>query len=232
MIREMIGQPRDYSQMLQRIFGASLIAGILCTFSLGWISPDVNKFLNLSAEEWDFGPFKLPVLAALVPLVASIIARIITLHDLVSDLFHIRERFDVSHILEPLASGVGVSVDAKIRNKFKARRHALMRDTFYRYAPDADNAKINPQLVVTALDRWGWFWSMVEPSIIVLIAAVLAWLVVGFRASLVYFVVALALNLAALCYWPSCVRAARYEVEAILQNANRQEVIHEAFNEI
>ncbi|MEA3225687.1 MAG: hypothetical protein U9Q07_07015 [Planctomycetota bacterium] len=218
--------------MLKRIFWASVIAGIFCTISLGWISPDVNKFLNLSAEKWDFGPFKLPVLAALVPLAASMIARIITLHDLVSDIFHIREHFDVEHILKPLASGVGVSVDAKIRNKFKVNRHALMRDTFYRYAPDADNTKINPQLVVTALDRWGWFWSMVEPSIIVLIAGVVAWLVVGFMASLVYLVVALALNLAALCYWPSCVRAAQYEVEAILQNANRQKVIHEAFNAI
>jgi len=228
----MIGQPRDYSQMLKRIFWASVIAGIFCTISLGWISPDLNKFLNLSAEKWDFGPFKLPVLAALIPLAASMIARIITLHDLVSDIFHIREYFDIEHILKPLASGVGISVDSKIRKKFKVNRHTLMRNTFYKYAPDADNAKINPQLVVTALDRWGWFWSMVEPSIIVLIAGIVALLFVGFMASLIYFGFTLVLNLAALFYWPSCIRAAHYEVEAILQNTDRQEVIHEAFNEI
>lgn len=226
----MIGQPKNYSEMLKRIFYASLFAGLACTVTLGLISPDVQAFLNLSSQEWELGPLRLPIVTVLIPLAAAILARVFTLHDIISDILHIRERFETVHILARLANGVGISIDTELRQLLRENRKDLMRQAFYKYAMDGDRAIINSQLVVTALDRWGWFWSLLEPSVIVILAGIVAWCLVSFSHALPYLVVAVAMWVLAFILWLGCARAAHDEVADILDDQHRQKKVKQVFD--
>ena len=226
----MIGQPRNYSDMLKRIFWGSLIVGLASTTLLSFQSPDVEAFVNLSAEEWNLGPFKLPILFVLVPAGVAIVARVITLHDFISHVFTIRKRFDVAHILVPLATEVGIKVNDCFRKTLKDNRDELMGTTFYEYVPDADSAKINPQLVVSALDRWGWFWCCVEPIPILILASIVAWYLVEVSAVIPYLIASILFALSAVAIWPSCVRAARIQIKAIASDQDRRQKIRGIFD--
>jgi hypothetical protein len=226
----MIGQPKDYSEMLKRIFWSTLIVGLICTLSLGYKSPEINKLLNLSPKEWNLGPIAFPVISVLIPLGITILSRWITLHDLLSDIFHIRERFDINHILLRLAEGVGYKIDKNIKMKFKEKRYSLMRDTFYKYAPNVDKAVINSQSVSEALDRWGWLWCFLEASVIIFLSTLIACWFVSLIYALWYFLFFILFIILAILTYPSCKKAAEIEVEDILNDKTRRKEIFEVFD--
>ena len=226
---KMIGQPKDYSEMLKRIFYSSAIVGILCTLSLGYISPAVKKILDSSETKLDIGPISLPVVAVAIPLVFALLTRMMRLHNRISDLLHIREKFDINHVIVKLAEGVNFQVDPQIKMKLKEKRDLLMRDVFYKYAPNVEHAVINAQLVSSAFDNWGWFWCSLEASVIILISAFLAWFLVNFKISLWYFGSFIICIFISFAFYPSCKRTAQYEVEDILNNQNRKQEIREVF---
>lgn len=226
----MIGQPKDYSEMLKRIFMSSLIVGLICTLSLAYKSPAIYKLIHLSSEDWDLGPVALPIVAVAIPFIVAIIARMITLHNVISNIFKIRVKFDESQILLPLAKGVNQKIDPDFLKIIRNNHYELMRDTFYKYAPNVDKSVINSQFVATALDRWAWFWSFIEPTVILLLSAFIAWWQIGFKYSLLYFGVFIGFILVAIFIYPSCKRAAKYEVDDILNDIKRKTEIREAFN--
>ena len=225
-----IGQPQSYSDMLKRIFAATLAVGVLCTLGVAAVSPSVRSFL----ESWDaktsigiLPPVK--ALYVLIPLIAAILARVFLLHDRISDLFRIRRGFDIEHILKPLAEGVGFGTVGEKWKRIENNRKLAMTRTFYRYAGFA-NPKIDMQLVRTAADRWAWFWSTLEPAAILLIAgpifAVLRawlqfWIVLASTAVLI---------LIALLLWPQLRKGARSQVDEILTNGDWKEDVRCAFD--
>lgn len=225
----MFGQPKDYSEMLKRIFYASLAVGITCTLILGSISSEIKEIINLSSKEWDLGFSTLPIIAVLIPFCIAVISRIITLHDKVSDIFKIRAKFDVNYILIPLFEGVGVAINDELKKTIRKQRHSLMRRIFYKYAPNVENASINKQLISTAFDRWGWFWCFIEPTVIIFFSAFLAWYFGGFKNSLFFFIVTVLFILIAVLIYPSLRRVAKHQVDDILSNSDR---INEILNEI
>ena len=226
----MIGQPKDYSEMLKRIFWSTLIVGLICTITLGYKSPGINKLLNISAKEWNLGPIAFPVISVLIPLGITILLRWITLHDLLSDIFHIREKFEINHILLKLAVGVNFKIDKNIKIKFKENRTNIMRNTFYKYAENVDKAVINSQLVSEALDRWGWFWCFLEASVIVFLSALIAFWFISLRYALWYILFFILFILFATLTYPSCKKAAKNEVYDILNDAKRKKEIYKVFD--
>ena len=209
---------------------SSLIVGFICTLSLAYISPTINDFIHFSSKRWDLGPITLPIVAVVIPFFVAIISRMITLHNVISNLFMVRVKFDESQILLPLAKGVNQKIDPDFLKKIRKKRYELMRDTFYKYAPNVDNSVINAQLVATALDRWAWFWSFIEPTIILLLSAIIAWWQISFKYSLLYFGVTIVFILVAIFIYSSCKRAAKYEVDDILNDNNRKTEIKGVFN--
>jgi len=101
----LIGQPKSYSDMLKRIFAATLTVGVLCTFALAAASPAVRTFLESWSAEVSIGILdSVKALYVLIPLVIAILSRVFLLHDKVSNFFGIRRRFDLGNILRPLAT--------------------------------------------------------------------------------------------------------------------------------
>lgn len=213
-----IGQPESYSDVLKRIFAATLTVGVLCTFAVAAVSPDVRTFLESWNAQTSIGIFdSVKALYVVIPLFVAILARVFLLHDRVSDLLGIRRRFDLQNILRPLAEGVGLPTVGEKWERIEADRDLAMTRTFYRYASFKD-PKIDVQLVRTAADRWAWFWCCVEPVIILLIAGSIF---VVLRAWLPFFAILVGvavLALVSLSLWPQLRRGAQNQVAEILNN--------------
>lgn len=168
---KIIGQPTDYSEMLQRVFYASVVSGLVCTVLLAQASPAVRYLLDSVSTRADIGPLKsIKALYVLVPLVIAIMLCILKLHDRISDLFRIRHLFDTRHILFPLASGSGLKLTKNLQEKIRLNRVDSMYSVFYPYA-GFKNPAIDEQLVRTAADNWGWLWVLVESSFLFLVTA-------------------------------------------------------------
>jgi len=229
---KMVGQPKDYSDILKRVFCGSLVSGIACTFLLAQASPSVKKLLNSVSSEGDIGFVKnIGVLYVLIPGVVVVISRIIKLHDRISDLFRIRHRFDTKYILFRIAIGVGVTLTENVQKSIKKNRVQSMYTVFYPYA-GFKNPLIDDQLVRTGADHWGWFWLLVESSFLFLVTGMILvfvgeWSDVGFCLIIVFVEMGLMVFL-----WLSCRRCAKREVEEILKNRKWKNEIGRHFEEI
>jgi len=227
----LIEQPEDYSQLLKRVFVATFIVGLACTLALGYFSPPIQTLLFSKSTKIDFGPVDLPWLVTVIPLLLAIFSRVVKLHDRISDLLGIRRRFDVKHILTPLAEGAGVTITDDFKSRLYEDRRNLMGRVFYHYAPNVRDAAINSQYVAAALDRWAWFWCCVEPTIIVLLGAVVAWILIEFQVAVFFFIAALVLVVIAWIMWPACIHAAKRQVDDILSDQTRRDNINAVFSQ-
>ena len=71
-----IGQPESYSDMLKRIFFATVVTGILCSIALAAVSPEVHAFFESWDAEVNFIIFtKVKPLYILIPSAAAGVSR-------------------------------------------------------------------------------------------------------------------------------------------------------------
>jgi hypothetical protein len=228
----LIGQPKSYSDMLKRIFWATFAVGVVCTLAVTPASPLAYMFF----ESWDT-KISIAILDSikawyvLIPLLIAILSRVFLLHDKVSDLLRIRRRFDLEHILRPLADGVGFPTMGVGWKQIEQNRKLAMTRTFYRYASFRD-PKIDVQLVRTAADRWAWFWCTVEPLIILVVAGII--MVVLGAWSLLCFILSgmVVLILISLLLWPQLRAGARNQVAEILHNDGWRAEVRSALDHI
>lgn len=224
---KILGQPDSYSDMLERIFYCTVITSIVCVFVLSQNSPEFKSFLgtlNYDVDVWGVKGIK--ALYVLIPLAIALFSRFIKLHDKISDVLLIRNRFDKNHILKPLATKVGYDLPLSLNNK---KRNDLMYKVFYAYAGFNDPA-IDAQLVRTALDNWGWFWVTVESNFIILLTAT----IFAFMGLLMQLWIFPTISLIVLAFsiftYNACVRTATAEVNAICDDENRRNEILEKFS--
>ncbi len=224
---KIIGQPESYSDMLERIFIFTLGNGIICTIYLGVSLPWIKNLLDSFRREVDIGPFTgLKVLYAAIPFIFSLLSRIFKLHDRISDLLRLRLRFDTRHILIPLAQGVGSDVNSE---QIKKSRNDLMYKVFYPYAGFKDPV-IDAQLVRTALDNWGWLWVEVEAWFLWVLTSLIFLTTQKRMQSLICLGVALVLICLGLYQYIMCIKSAKAEINAILDDNKRKKEILERFS--
>jgi hypothetical protein len=222
---KLIGQPESYSDMLERIFVATLATGLACTVLVGQASPAFRNFLNSFSTTADVGPLKgVKALYVLVPLVVAVVSRAILLHDKISDVFRLRYRFDTKYILFPLAERAGLALTDPVKKQLRANRRAAMYRIFYSYASFVD-PKIDRQLVRTAADKWGWFWAALESMFVSVVTIfILMWL--GQWTYVAWLGGAILLLLAfAIFQWLACRRSATRQVDAIIEDVDRKKKI-------
>jgi len=162
LIELVVRQPKDYSEMLTKIAIFTFFSCLGAAFLLNHYSPPVSQVLNTWSLEVDVWLLKqLPIGWMIAVLLVTIVACVIKLHDLISDVFRIRERFDLDEFLMPLAKGVGIARSPKLRALLKANRDEQMIANVYKYAGFKD-PDIDHQLVLSAFDNWCWYWVILE----------------------------------------------------------------------
>lgn len=216
-------QPKNYNEMLSKIMTFTFFVSLVMVAVVAHDLPTIWKFLHPSWLTFDIetlGLKNVPPAYLILAFLIALVARIGKLHDRVSDLFGIRERFDVYEILTPLAGGVGIPIDLTRREKFTERRRQIMGDVFYRYASSTKPA-IDQHLIWTALDKWSWFWICIEGTTITVIAFILLISTGAFRDASFLGALALAGTLVATQINRACASTAHTEVREILNDSQR-----------
>lgn len=213
-------QPTSYSEMLTKIAIFTFGTTWLLTILLGAQSPTIAATLNaldVEVKVWVFEKVKLGWI--LPAAIVAFFSRVLKLHDRISDIFRIREDFDVPEILVPLAGGVDIPVDVERLSNMRKRRDEVMLQVFYKYASSL-KPEIDGQLVRTALDIWTWFWILLESITVAFLAFVVLVFVRAYAAASMLGLGVVAGILLFRQVRPWCRPIAHAEVKAILALPN------------
>lgn len=229
---KIIGQPDSYSEILERVFVTTLASGVVCTALLAHASPAFRNFLDSMSTTADVGPLKgIKALYVVIPLAVAVASRAIRLHDRISDILRLRQRFDTHHILFPMADRTGFTLTKNFKERLAAERKPAMYAVFYPYA-GFTNSVIDRQLVRTAADNWGWFWVAIE-AVFVGLMTLVTLAVLTQWSHVAWLGVALVVLLAFIIFqWFLCRRSAAHQVEAILEDPNRKQAVRAYFAKI
>jgi len=151
-------RPSNYSEMLNKIGLFTSIEAILLTILVGYSVPNVNAALGYFQIPVKIYEVNIPILYVVPGIAIAVVMRITRAHNLLSDVFRIRARFDLFRILIPLALAVGSHI--KLDDLEKERKLAMAR-TFYPYASFNEPA-ISKELVLSSIDSWTWYWVLLE----------------------------------------------------------------------
>jgi hypothetical protein len=223
-------QPKNYDEMLTKIVTFTFFISLAFVVVAARDWPRLWNFLHPTWLTFSIDPLGLrnvPTAYVIVAFLIVFVARVSKLHDKISDLFGIRERFDLHEILTPLAGGVGIAIDLIKREKLIERRDQIMRDVFYKYASSTDPV-IDQHLIWTALDKWSWFWVCVEGTTVGVVALVLLLSIGAFRSAAVTGMVTLFGTLIATQINRACASVAHSEVREILKDIQRRNDIADA----
>lgn len=221
----------DYPMMLNKIAASTFLV------ALGGLALLRHEFVSVRSILDPVGisipiesGLSLPLGLVLPALLFAILSRMFKLHDRVSDLFRIRQRFDVSEILFPLAMGSGPHLTTDQMRAIKKNRESLMYKVFYKYASSTPGkAVIDSHYITMALDQWCWYWVVIEATVIAFVLAATFLLTRHYLLADVLFIAVLAALGVLQLLRKFCSDYALQEVEAILQQADRKLEVAEVF---
>lgn len=215
--------------MLIKIFIFTFFGTVIYTYFLALGSSEISNYFDKFTVKIDVLGLGIPIAYVVPALVIALTARIIKLHDKISDLFRIRESFDIQEILNPLAGGVEYPVSLRTIEYFNNNRDDLMSSTFYRYA-SSKKPQIDSHLIEMALDKWSWFWVLIELISVGAIALIVL-LFLGAHQVASWLATALfAGTLLASFVNRICAKVAHAEVQAILSNPQWHSEVKTTFN--
>jgi hypothetical protein len=223
--------PKDYPEMLNKIGVFTLAGALILTWAVAHANPAVAGLLFAGSFKIPIAGIDLPPLFVVPAVVIAIPFRVLKFHDRVSDLFRIREDFDLHEILTPLAAGVGLATSLPSLRTYRASRRDLMNRVFYRYA-DSSDPKIPQHYITMALDSWTWYWIIAEFQAYGLLAfGALIWSKAYAQATFLVAVMWLGL-LAMYALRRSCDGHAHTEVTLILEDETRRREIKAVFDAV
>lgn len=200
--------PRNYQEMLWKIAVADFWMALICTALVRydpWINqlftrleqlPGIKEFASL-AKLPQITALELPAVSVanvVIALLVMFVSRITRFHNVVSNVFGIRARFDCANILLPLAIMSGAKMSARQIANLRRDRHHLMRETFYKYASSTkDKALVDKHDIHSALEAWAIYWVALEGIFVLSLFGLLsamassAWLLTVFWATSMVF---------------------------------------------
>lgn len=165
------GAVADYPASLNKIATGTFFAVLGGVLLIGWRIPAAHRLMSSLPVMITIGDWSVPLAAAIIALCIAVITRSLKWHDRISDIFEIRQQFDVSVILLPLAVGVGAQLSPVQLSRLKASRRDVMRSVFYHYTEE-QNPILTARSVTMALDQWSWYWIVAEVTSVALVTAV------------------------------------------------------------
>jgi len=231
MTVRLFGAVQNYPQMLRKIAVFTFLSSCLAVYVLRHQFDVVGKSLAPYSNKIPFLDFSVPLGTFVPAFVVALVFRICKLHDRLSDLFGIRQRFDTEYILRPLAAQSGVTPEKVDSPKIAKARRDLMSKTFYKYASSTpERSTIDTHYVTMALDQWSWFWIILESLTVASIVGIM--LLITWKWIALLWVLGFML-VAGLLLWPiwrGCKVYAKQEVDQILADAKRKAEIAEVFD--
>ncbi len=224
-------RPTSYGEMLNKIGIFTFLSALGLTLVVAYFVPSIKAFLNSDPTTVEILTMKIPLLFVVPPAIIGLVARILKLHDRVSDLFGLRARFDLYRVLIPLCGALQISVDKGFRDKLSARRTSAMERTYYAYASFED-PKISRALVLSAIDRWTWYWVLAETCVLLGIAATVLLVFRAYAGACLALITLLLAMLLFSTYYEACGRLADAQIEEMVAEPQRANELKAEFTQI
>lgn len=227
------GVVKDYPSMLNRIFLVTLSSVALATYVIRVAIGTSSDFLSQIDGVVPIQHLGMGITTLVMAVLVAGAFRAIKMHDRISDLLRIRERFDTHHILVPLALLSGANLRTQSVREIRRNRRNLMNQVFYTYATSTEGKeKIDRHLIQMALDQWAWFWVLVETLLVWSVSAIILLATQEYMVAAYVFLALGVLLFAAMIIYRMCEERALREVEAITASDSNRQAIAEAFREI
>ncbi|UGY20983.1 hypothetical protein HAP48_0049440 (plasmid) [Bradyrhizobium septentrionale] len=238
------GAPKNYQEMLWTIAVADFWLALICTFLLRydpWIDGVFKRLEELPGLKEFAALAKLPqitsvdlatvsVVNVVIALAVMLFSRTTRFHDLISDLFGIRARFDHANILLPLALTSGAKMNARQVANIKRDRSHLMRDTFYKYASSTkENALVDKHDIDSALEAWTLYWVALEGLVIFATCALVSAIAASTWLLILFWSVSMAFLLFMHFRYAKLERRVEPEVQQIAGNAEANDANRQVF---
>ncbi len=224
-------RPSSYGEMLNKIGMFTFLSALGLTWVVAYFAPSAAAFLHSQTTTVEILTLKIPLLYVVPAIIIAVPARILRLHNKVSDLFGIRARFDLYRILIPLCGSLQISVDKEFRDKLRTHRQSAMERTYYAYA-SFEEPKISKALVLSAIDLWTWYWILLEIAVILAIAGIALVSLRTYAGATLVFVVLFLATLLFSTYDEVCGKLADAQIEEIVADAGRATNLKTEFSNI
>lgn len=208
----------NYDQMLSKIS--------ISTFFVFWFSTNLIFFNPTDFDTLKLN-FQLETSSYLMifSIIIAVIARMIKFHDLLSNLFKIRLKYDVQYIIKPLIDSIRpdkiIDMDSLISN-----RNQIMYSCFYKYASSKDeNSIVSKHLITQVLESWSWFWMILEALPIMIVSTFYFGIIKNIVLLAGYLIFTLVFFSLSFYIYKQCKRYTKLEIDVILSNAGAVENI-------
>lgn len=215
-------------RMVRRIATGTFITSLAAATLIGCRVGPVHRLLTSTPVVMTIGDWSVPLVGAVIASAITFVKRGLRWQDRISDAFGIRERFDITVIMLPLAVGLGVRLGPRAVERLRANRRQVMTSAFYQYT-EGTRPILTPRSVTAAMDRWSWFWILLESATVATATAVVL-LVFGDPG------LAALLSIAVIGALPvlyairrQCDRYAQVQVDALLANQSACQAILQDF---
>ena len=225
------GTVSSYKEMLAKISVFTLVNALGATALVSFTVASIGNALRCWPVQIPLEGVSISLGIVSVAFAWTLIARLVKLHDRVSDVFGLRKRFDIQHTLKPMATGVGVSLSPQQQIALKYFRRKLMREVFYKYASGGEGkAVIDEHYVTLALDQWAWFWIILEGMVTWTVAGIILMSTAHFVAGAIVLGCVAAAALLLIPSWQASIRYAQDQICLITQDQTRHAEIAGIFN--
>jgi hypothetical protein len=241
------GLVKNYEEMLSRLYKAAFFETLLLTIALRTVPPIDQAFTHLEAiapiglriTEFlskyvpDLTPTNFHLAGLIIAVATAFLFRLFHLHNRISDIFGIRKKFDVDHILVPLAIGTGARHDPQRVCIFGNKQKELMGAVFYRYASSrSQNTLVDKHDIEQALDNWSWFWVMVEGIPLWLVGMMISANYKALSLIVLFFVLTLLYLILSAYFYNNAKKRIRSQLQAILRDGNAVTEIKSALDAV
>lgn len=225
--------PKNYPEMLKKIAWTMFFVVAIFLFIFSNISEAFSTFMS----EISFGlryenyGLKMYISYIYIPLIFALLENIFKLHDLISDVFRIRFRFDKHIIIKEFL--VKCNKINKIDSVNMENRDEIMSNIFYKYAGYGDPC-IDVHLIYMALGSWSWYWVILDTLAVTLVLGII-FLITNFSwiSLMTIFCIVIALNIIMyLIKNFSCKKYAILEVNSILNDKKRRHQINKYLSDM
>jgi hypothetical protein len=221
----------EYLTTLNKIAAGTFFASLGAVVLIGWRVGLVHRLLKSIPLLVTIGDWSVPLVGVVIALAITFLTRSLRWHDRISEAFGIRERFDITVIMLPLAVGLGVRLGPRAFERLRANRRQLMTSAFYQYT-EGTRPILTPASVTAAMDRWSWFWTVFEGEVIAAATALILFVFGDFVLAAILFAAVIGALPVLYVIRQECDRYAQVQVDALLANPSACQAILQEFSAI
>ena len=164
--------PKNYSEMVEKIAKSTFVISLFLLYFLTCMNSEFNSFMTQISfnVEYEFIGIKLNLALLYLPLLIGIAEHIFKIHDKISTLFGIRNRYDKYVIAAKILIICKIKRNIKKLDSHEVKE--ILSKAFYKYA-SSTNPVIDQHYINLAINEWCWYWIVLDTTVLFLIIGIL-----------------------------------------------------------